>query len=128
MAAHVMSKGLVDLCLVGCDRVAANGDTANKIGTLGVAILARHFSIPFYVACPSTTFDPAAATGGDIRVEERDAGEVTSFGGRRTAPEGVKVLNPAFDVTPHDLITGFVTERGVVWPGYRENLARAFRR
>ena len=128
MAAHVMSKGLVDLCLVGCDRVAANGDTANKIGTLGVAILARHFSIPFYVACPSSTFDLATATGGDIRVEERDALEVTSFGGRRTAPEGVKVLNPAFDVTPHDLITGFVTERGVVGPGYRENLARAFRR
>ncbi len=128
MAAHVMSKGLVDLCLVGCDRVAANGDTANKIGTLGVAILAKHFSIPFYVACPSSTFDLATATGGDIHIEERGIEEVTSFGGRRTAPEGVKAMNPAFDVTPHDLITGFVTESGIVGPDYRENLKLAFRR
>jgi methylthioribose-1-phosphate isomerase len=126
MAAYVMSKGLVDLCIVGCDRVSANGDAANKIGTLGVAILARHFSIPFYVACPSSTFDLATANGGDIPIEERGADEVTSFGGRRTAPEDVKVMNPAFDVTPHGLISGFVTEKGIIGPDYRENLARAF--
>jgi methylthioribose-1-phosphate isomerase len=127
MAAYVMSKGLVDLCIVGCDRVAANGDAANKIGTLGVAVIAKHFSIPFYVACPSSTFDLATSNGGDIRIEERGAEEVTSFGGRRTAPESVKVRNPAFDVTPHELISGFVTERGIIGPDYRENLARVFR-
>jgi methylthioribose-1-phosphate isomerase len=127
MAAYAMSKGLVDLCIVGCDRVAANGDTANKIGTLGVAILAEHFSIPFYVACPSSTFDLSTPSGGEIRIEERGAEEVTSFGGRRTAPEGVKALNPAFDVTPHELVTGFITERGIVGPDYRDGLAKAFR-
>ncbi|HUX40097.1 MAG TPA: S-methyl-5-thioribose-1-phosphate isomerase [Rectinemataceae bacterium] len=126
MAAYVMSKGLVDLCVVGCDRVAANGDTANKIGTLGVAILARHFSIPFYVACPSSTIDFATATGEDIHIEERGEEEVTSFGARRTAPEGMKVRNPAFDVTPHELVSGFITEKGIVGPGYAENLARIF--
>jgi methylthioribose-1-phosphate isomerase len=126
MAAHFMSKGLVDLCLVGCDRVAANGDAANKIGTLGVAILAAHFGIPFYMACPSSTLDLSAASGADIVIEERDPGEVTSFGGRRTAPEGAKALNPAFDVTPAGLVAGFVTERGIVRPPYADNLARAF--
>jgi len=128
MAAYVMSKGLIDLCIVGCDRVAANGDAANKIGTLGVAILAKHFSIPFYVACPSSTFDLGAPTGGDIEIEERGAEEVTSFGGRRSAPEGVKVRNPAFDVTPHELVSGFITEKGIVRPDYRKSLAEAFRR
>jgi len=128
MAAYVMSKGLVNLCIVGCDRVAANGDTANKIGTLGVAILAKHFSIPFYVACPSSTFDLSTATGADIHIEERDPEEVTSFGARETAPKGIKVLNPAFDVTPHELISGFITEKGIVRPDYRENLERAFHR
>jgi methylthioribose-1-phosphate isomerase len=127
MAAYVMSKGLVNLCIVGCDRVAANGDTANKIGTLGVAILAKHFSIPFYVACPSSTFDFATATGADIHIEERGAEEVTSFGARETAPKEIKVMNPAFDVTPHELISGFITEKGIVRPDYRKNLERAFR-
>ena len=127
MAAYAMSKGLVDLCIVGCDRVAANGDAANKIGTLGVAILAKHFSVPFYVACPSSTIDFGAAGGEDIPIEERDPDEVTSFGARRTAPEGIKTMNPAFDVTPHGLIAGFITERGIVGPDFRENLARLFR-
>ena len=127
MAAHLMSKGLVQLCIVGCDRVAANGDTANKIGTLNVAILARHFGIPFYVACPSSTFDLATPDGDAIVIEERSADEVTSFGLRRTGPEGVKVRNPAFDVTPHQLIAGFITDRGLIRPDFRENLARAFR-
>ena len=126
MAAYVMSKGLVDLCIVGCDRVAANGDVANKIGTLGVAILARHFSIPFYVACPSSTIDFGTARGEDIVIEERGPEEVTSFGARRTAPEGIKVRNPAFDVTPHELVSGLVTEKGIVLPEYRENLGLAF--
>ena len=126
MAAYVMSKGLVDLCIVGCDRVAANGDVANKIGTLGVAILAEHFSIPFYVACPSSTFDLSTPTGEEILIEERGAEEVTAFGGRSTAPEGVKALNPAFDVTPHALVTGFITEKGIVGPTYGESLAKAF--
>lgn len=126
MAAYVMSKGLVDLCIVGCDRVAADGDFANKIGTLGVAILARHFSIPFYVACPSSTIDLATSHGADIAIEERGSEEVTSFGARRTAPEGVAVRNPAFDVTPHELVRGFVTEKGIVGPPFRENLARLF--
>jgi len=127
MAAYLMSQGLVDLCIVGCDRVAANGDTANKIGTMGVAILAKYFHIPFYVACPSSTVDLATKDGTGILIEERDPEEVTSFGARRTAPEGVKVRNPAFDVTPHELIAGFITDRGLIRPDFERNLARAFR-
>ncbi len=126
MAAYVMSKGLVDLCIVGCDRVAANGDTANKIGTYGVAILARHFGIPLYVACPSSTYDRSTPGGDRIVIEERDAEEVTSFGARRTGPQGIKVKNPSFDVTPHVLISGFLTEKGLVGAPFQENLARAF--
>jgi methylthioribose-1-phosphate isomerase len=128
MAAYVMSKGLVQLCIVGCDRVAANGDTANKIGTMGVAILAQHFGIPFYVACPSSTVDLATKSGDSIVIEERDPAEVTSFGARRTGPEGIKVKNPAFDVTPHDLIAGFITEKGIIRPQFEESLTRAFGR
>lgn len=124
MAAYVMSKGLIDLCIVGCDRVAANGDFANKIGTLGVAILARHFSIPFYVACPSSTIDLSTESGDGIPIEEREAWEVTSFGARRTAPDGIAVKNPAFDVTPNGLVSGFITEKGIIGPDYRANLAR----
>jgi methylthioribose-1-phosphate isomerase len=127
MAAHLMSQGLVDLCIVGCDRVAANGDTANKIGTMGVAILARYFHIPFYVACPSSTVDLATKDGTGIVIEERDPEEVTSFGARRTAPEGMQVRNPAFDVTPHELIAGFITDRGLIRPDFNRNLERAFR-
>lgn len=126
MAASVMSQGLVDLCIVGCDRVAANGDTANKIGTLGVAILARHFNIPFYVACPSSTVDLDTACGDDIVIEEREAEEVLFCGARRTAPEGAKVRNPAFDVTPHQLVAGFITDRGIIRPPYAGTLARVF--
>jgi methylthioribose-1-phosphate isomerase len=126
MAAFVMSKGLIDLVIVGTDRVAANGDTANKIGTLGVAILAGHFSIPFYVACPSSTFDMNTPTGEQIVIEERGEEEVTFFGARRTGPEGIKVRNPAFDVTPANLIAGFITEKGIVRPPFGEKLARHF--
>lgn len=126
MAAFMMSKGFVDLVIVGTDRVAANGDVANKIGTLGVAILAHHFGIPFYVACPSSTIDLATAVGDDIVIEERDAAEVTAFGARRTGPEGIAVRNPAFDVTPHDLVAGLITEKGIIRPPFDVNLGKVF--
>ncbi len=126
MAAAMMQQGLIHLVIVGTDRVAANGDVANKIGTLGVAILAKHFDIPFYVACPSSTVDLNTTTGRDIEIEGRDADEVTSFGARRTAPVGIKVRNPAFDVTPHELVTGFITDRGVVRPPYERALQELF--
>lgn len=124
MAAYAMSKGLINIVIVGCDRVAANGDTANKIGTMNVAILAKHFNIPFYVACPSSTFDNKTLTGKDIIIEERDKKEVTHFGACQTAPENVNVLNPAFDVTPNDLITGFITEYGIIKPPFITNLEK----
>lgn len=126
MAAYVMQQGLIDMVIVGTDRVAANGDVANKIGTLGVAILARHFDIPFYVACPASTVDLSTPQGSDIPIEERAAEEVTSFGLRRTAPEGVQVRNPAFDVTPNDLVSGIITDRGIVYPPYQEQLQKIF--
>ncbi len=126
MAAYVMQQGLVDMVIVGTDRVAANGDVANKIGTMGVAILAKHFGIPFYVASPFSTIDLATPAGGNIVIEERDAEEVTSFGLRRTAPEGIRVHNPAFDVTPAELVTGIITDRGMVEPPYSVNLQRMF--
>ena len=121
-----MSKGLIDIAITGCDRVAENGDAANKIGTMGVAILSKYFNIPFYIACPSTTFDLNAKTGADIIIEERDAKEVINFAGVQTAPSNVKVKNPAFDVTPNELITGFITEKGIIKPPYKENLKKAF--
>lgn len=127
MAAQVMSEGRVQAAVVGADRIAANGDTANKIGTYGVAVAAAHHRIPFYVAAPSSTFDFSIDTGKEIPIEHRDAREVTHGFGRQTAPEGIHVHNPAFDVTPAELITAFITERGVVRPPYRENLARALR-
>jgi methylthioribose-1-phosphate isomerase len=116
MAAQVMREGRVHAVVVGADRIAANGDTANKIGTYGVAVLARAHRIPFYVAAPSSTFDLAIPDGSAIPIEQRDPREVTEGFGRPTAPEGVAVYNPAFDVTPADLITGIITERGVIRP------------
>lgn len=126
MAAFVMQQGLIDLIIVGTDRVAANGDMANKIGTMGVAILARHFGIPFYVASPFSTIDLTTPTGADIVIEEREDDEVTHFGLRRTAPEGIKVRNPAFDVTPNELVTGIITDRGIVRAPYDKNLKELF--
>lgn len=126
MAAYIMGQGLIDMVIVGTDRVAANGDVANKIGTMGVAVLAHHFGIPFYVASPFSTIDLNTATGAEIVIEERDETEVTHFGLRRTAPEGIKVRNPAFDVTPHELVTGLITDRGLVEPPYAENLRQVF--
>lgn len=126
MAAYVMSKGLIDIAIVGCDRVARNGDTANKIGTMGLAILAKHFDIPFYIACPSSTLDFNTASGDDIIIEEREANEIIHFGEKRTAPSDVKVKNPAFDVTPNELIEGFITEKGIIKKPFDENLKKAF--
>jgi methylthioribose-1-phosphate isomerase len=114
MAGHLMSCGEVDVIVVGADRIAANGDTANKIGTYALAVLAKRHGIPFYVAAPLSTFDPKIPDGSHIPIEERPAGEVTGYREVRWAPQGVKVRNPAFDVTPADLITGIVTEKGVV--------------
>jgi len=125
MASFVMQQGRVQAVLVGCDRVAANGDTANKIGTSGVAILARHYRIPFYVCAPLSTVDLSCAGGADIHIEERPPEEVTErWYAQRMAPEGVKVLNPAFDVTEASLITAIVTERGVARPPFAEPLRR----
>ncbi|GKG94093.1 methylthioribose-1-phosphate isomerase [Desulfovibrionaceae bacterium] len=116
--ALLMQKGLVQRVVVGADRIAANGDAANKIGTFGVALLARHFSIPFYVAAPLSTIDPQTADGTAIPIEERPTGEVTHAGGRRVTPQGVPVYNFAFDVTPAALISGIITEAGVLRPPY----------
>jgi methylthioribose-1-phosphate isomerase len=122
MAAHVMKEGKVQLVIVGADRIAANGDTANKIGTYGVALLAHAHCIPFYVAAPSSTFDLSLANGSQIPIEERDPREVTHGFGRATAPEGVKVYNPAFDVTPARLIAGIITEKGLIRPVNTESI------
>jgi methylthioribose-1-phosphate isomerase len=116
MAAQVMKEGKVQMVVVGADRIAANGDTANKIGTYGVALLARAHGIPFYVAAPTSTFDLSLADGSSIPIEQRDPREVTQGLGRQTAPEGISVYNPAFDVTPAALIAGIITERGIVRP------------
>jgi methylthioribose-1-phosphate isomerase len=125
MAAQVMKEGRVQLVVVGADRIAANGDTANKIGTYGVALLAQAHGIPFYVAAPSSTFDLSLPTGETIPIEQRDPREVTHGFGRQTAPEGVRVYNPAFDVTPARLIAGFITEKGLVQPVTEANIRSA---
>jgi methylthioribose-1-phosphate isomerase len=122
MSASVMRQGKVGAVIVGCDRVAANGDFANKIGTYGVAILAKEHGIPFYVAAPFSTVDFNTATGDDIPIEERDSSEVTHFGERQTAANETKVYNPAFDVTPAKYVTAFITDRGVIYPPFTENL------
>jgi len=114
MAGHLMQLGRVDVVVVGADRIAANGDTANKIGTYTVAVLARRHGIPFYVAAPLSTIDLAIADGSGIPIEQRDPSEVTGFRGLRWAPEGVAVANPAFDVTPAELVSGLITEKGVI--------------
>ena len=124
MAGHVMKQGKVDCVVVGADRIAANGDAANKIGTYMVAVLARRHSIPFYVAAPVSTVDLSIPTGDEIPIEERDAREVTHIREQRLAPEGVSVQNPAFDVTPADLIAAIITDRGVARPPYVESLRK----
>ncbi|WP_066639364.1 S-methyl-5-thioribose-1-phosphate isomerase [Desulfolucanica intricata] len=124
MVGYLMSKRKVDLVIVGADRIAANGDVANKIGTYGVAVLAKEHKIPFYVAAPFSTVDLDLPNGDAIPIEERDANEVTAFGSVMVAPEGVKVWNPAFDVTPNKLVTAIITEKGVIKPEYKHNLRK----
>jgi len=124
MSASMMRQGLVDLVVVGADRIAANGDVANKIGTYGVAVLAREHGIPFYVAAPISTVDLGTPDGSRIPIEERNAREVTHVGSAQLAPEGARVRNPAFDVTPAKYITAIVTERGVARPPYEDSLAQ----
>lgn len=117
-AASRMRAGEVDLCIVGADRVVANGDVANKVGTYSLAVLAHHHGIPFYVAMPSSTIDPSLASGDGIVIEERDPAEVSSLGGRQLTPQGAAIGNAAFDVTPASLITAFITDRGIIYPPY----------
>jgi len=126
MAAMVMSKGWIQAVIVGTDRVAANGDVANKIGTYGVAVLAKAHGIPFYVACPLSTIDLNTASGADIPIEERPGEEITEGFGKRTAPQGIKVYNPAFDITPNEYVTAIITEKGVVKAPYNESLKSLF--
>ncbi len=124
MAGYLMARERVDLVLVGADRIAANGDVANKIGTYSLAVLARKHGLPFYVAAPFSTVDLKLASGAEIPIEERAPNEVTHLGGQPLAPEGVRVWNPAFDVTPHRLVSAVITDRGVVCPPYQENLKK----
>ncbi|MDO4732736.1 MAG: S-methyl-5-thioribose-1-phosphate isomerase [Bacillota bacterium] len=125
MASQVMKNGWVDICFVGCDRVAMNGDTANKIGTSGVAILAKHYGIPFYVLGPSSSIDKNCQSAADIPIELRSKEEICSkYYMKPMAPAGVKCYNPAFDVTEHNLISGIITEKGIIRPPFRENLEK----
>lgn len=126
MAGHVMSKGWIQAVIVGTDRVAANGDVANKIGTYSVAVLAKAHNIPFYVACPLSTIDLSTPTGADIPIEERHSDEVSLGFGKRTAPEGVAIYNPAFDITPSDLVTAIITEKGIIKAPYSQTLKHLF--
>jgi methylthioribose-1-phosphate isomerase len=126
MAGPLMRAGEIDLVVVGADRIAANGDTANKIGTYTVAVLAHEHTIPFYVVAPLSTVDLATPDGDRIPIEERDQREVTHFGASRLTPEGAQVRNPAFDITPHRYIAGIITEKGIFAPPYTESLRRAF--
>ncbi|QSH41945.1 S-methyl-5-thioribose-1-phosphate isomerase [Lentisphaerota bacterium ZTH] len=124
MTAQVMKEGKVDMVIVGADRIAANGDAANKIGTYGVAILAEYHNIPFYVAAPYSTFDLSLESGDEIPIEQRDGDEVRKGCGKLTAPEEVNVYNPAFDVTPNELIAGIITEKGIIRAPFEENIKK----
>jgi methylthioribose-1-phosphate isomerase len=126
MAGPLMRAGEIDLVVVGADRIAANGDTANKIGTYTVAVLAREHKIPFYVAAPISTIDLATPDGDRIPIEERDRREITHLGSSRLTPEGAHIRNPAFDVTPYRYISGIITEKGIFSPPYGESLKSAF--
>ena len=123
-AGSLMARGLIQAVVVGADRIAANGDTANKIGTYALAVLAKENGIPFYVAAPSSSFDLRCPSGQNIPIEERRPEEVLFCGGRRVAPRGVSALNPAFDLTPARFITAFVTEKGLIYPPYSENIPK----
>lgn len=127
MAGYFMQQGAIDCVIVGADRIVANGDIANKIGTYSVAVLANAHGIPFYVAAPSSTIDLSLASGAQIPIEERSVEEVVNVGQTRIAPEGIHAAHPAFDVTPHRLITAIITERGVIYPPFEENLRNVLR-
>ncbi len=123
-AASALSRGGISCVIVGTDRTAANGDVANKIGTYPLAVLARRHHVPFYVAAPLSSIDLASKSGAEIPIEERAGSELTEFGGRRIAPQGVAAFNPAFDITPAELVTAIITERGVAFPPFKRSLAR----
>ncbi|MBR5329144.1 MAG: S-methyl-5-thioribose-1-phosphate isomerase [Firmicutes bacterium] len=126
MAAHMMKQGKINMVITGADRIAANGDAANKIGTYGVAVLAKHHNIPFYITAPLSTFDLTISSGSDIIIEERDGDEVRQFQGNYSAPKDVPVENPAFDVTPHELITALITEKGVITGDFEAGIRAQF--
>ena len=126
MCSYFMSKGMIDMVVVGADRIAANGDTANKIGTYTVAIAAKYHNIPFYIAAPLSTIDISIKTGAEIPIEERSHEEVTHINGKPICAEGVNIINPGFDVTPNELITGIITEAGILRPDYKKSIAEAF--
>lgn len=126
MCSYFMKKGMIDMVCVGADRIAANGDSANKIGTYTVAIAAKYHNIPFYVAAPLSTIDTSIKSGDEIVIEERSADEVTTINGKKVCADGVNIINPGFDVTPHELITGIITEKGILKPDYKETIAKAF--
>jgi methylthioribose-1-phosphate isomerase len=121
--AHIMKTEKIDGVFTGADRIARNGDTANKIGTYSLSLSAREHGVPFYIVAPSTTFDPGLENGGDIPIEERDIKEVTNFMGLQSAPRDINVKNPAFDVTPHELISGIITERGIISPPFADKIS-----
>jgi len=124
MAGSVLRSGEIACVIVGTDRTAANGDVANKIGTYPLAVLARRHGVPFYVAAPLSSIDSNCASGDQIPIEERSAKELSEFGGKQITPKGVKIFNPAFDVTPAELVSAIITERGIAYPPFGENLAR----
>ncbi len=126
MCSYFMSKGMIDMVVVGADRIAANGDTANKIGTYTVAIAAKYHNIPFYIAAPVSTIDFSIKSGSEIPIEERDHFEVTHINGKSICAEGVNVINPGFDVTPNELIAGIITEKGILRPDYNKSIADLF--
>lgn len=127
MCSYFMKKGMIDMVCVGADRIAANGDAANKIGTYTVAIAAKYHNIPFYVAAPLSTIDTSIKSGDEIVIEERSHDEVTHINGKPVCAKGVKVINPGFDVTPNELITGIITEKGILRPDYKKSIAEAFK-
>ena len=126
MCSYFMKKGMIDMVVVGADRIAANGDTANKIGTYTVAIAAKYHNIPFYIAAPLSTIDTSIKTGDEIPIEERSHDEVTHINGKTICADGVNIINPGFDVTPHELITGIITEVGILKPDYNKSIKEAF--
>lgn len=127
MCSYFMNKGMIDMVVVGADRIAANGDTANKIGTYTVAIAAKYHNIPFYIAAPLSTIDISIQSGKEIPIEERSHEEVTHINGKRICAEGVNIINPGFDVTPHELIAGIITEKGILRPDYNKSIADVFK-